>query len=105
MHHARTANKRPDESDHKINGVIGGKNAEVAHSRPEGIPGGQRFALLQIVVVSKHAALGLPACAGGIYDASRVFPLARHENWLALALEIFPAESTAQIRAGRGFGD
>src|SRR5207248_8350563 len=64
--------KWPDKSDHEINGVIGGQDAQVADSWRKWIPGNQRFALLQIIFVSKNASLGVPTRPGGVNNACRI---------------------------------
>ena len=80
MNDARSANKWPDKSDHEINGVIGGQDAQVADSWRKWIPGNQRFALLQIIFVSKNASLGVPTRPGGVNNACRILALSRHKN-------------------------
>jgi hypothetical protein len=44
MNDARTAYEWSDEAHHEIDRVIGGQDAQIAHARPERIPGGQRDA-------------------------------------------------------------
>src|SRR5207245_7058757 len=57
MHYAGSADERSDKADHKIDGVICGQNAQIADSRPEGIPSSQRLALLQVIFMRQYAAL------------------------------------------------
>src|SRR5437899_3381954 len=104
MHYARPAYKRTDKAHHEIDGVIGGKNAQVAHAGPERVPGGQRGALLQVVFVGEYAALGAPTRSRRVDDAGDIFALALDENGLTLAVEVFPAISAAQVRAQRRLG-
>ena len=87
MHDARATHKRPDEAHHEINRVIGRKNAQVAHARPEWIQRSQRLALLQIIFMGHHAALGPPAGPRGINDAGHI---------LALAVEQTPGHPSAE---------
>ena len=104
MHDAGSADERPDEAHHEIDGVIGGENAQIPHSWPEGIPRGQRAALFQIILVREDATLGTAAGSRGIDDAGDVVFLAHDEIGSAFALEIFPAKGAGQIHAQRGFG-
>ena len=104
MDHACAANERADESDHEINRVVCGQNAEIPHSGPEWIPSGQRLALLEIIFVSEYATLGAAAGAGGIHDASCVFPSAGYKVRVALAAKFFPAISTAELCGGWRLG-
>ncbi len=101
VHHARTADKRPDKPDHEIDGVIGGQNTQVAHTRPEGEERDQGFALLQIIFMCEHASLGTPAGSRGVDDAGHILTLARNEHRIALAAKIFPAKGGRQIGSGR----
>ena len=80
VHHRGAADKRADKSDHEIDGVIRRKNAQVAHSGPEGIQRGQRLALLKIIFMREHAAFRPSASARGIDDAGCVISLARNEH-------------------------
>ena len=102
MHHASSAYERSDEAHHEINGVIRGKNAQIAHARPKGIPGRERAALLQIIFVGEDAALGPPARSRGIDDAGDVVLLPHDEVGSAFALEVFPAKRARQLHAQRG---
>ena len=97
MNNTGTANKRTDESHHKIDRVIGGKNAQVAHSRPERVPGGQGDALLQVVFVREHAPFWPPTGAGGIHNASGILLLTIDEFGITLAPEFFPSECARQF--------
>src|SRR5205823_10165096 len=104
MDHARAADERADESDHEIDRVVCGQNAEIPRSGPEWIPGSQGLALLEIIFMSEYATLGAAAGAGGIHDASCVFAGAGYKVRVALAAEFFPAISTAELCGGRRLG-
>src|ERR1700690_4452665 len=104
MHHARAANKWAHEADHEIDHVISRQDTQVAHAWPEWIPPGQCPALLQPIVVRKHATLRTPARARRIHDASHVFALSLHKLRVTFAAKFFPAIRPAQVRARRSFG-
>src|SRR5579863_5479922 len=53
VHHASTADEWADEANHKINRMIRRQNTEVPDSRPEWVPRRERFALLQIIIMSE----------------------------------------------------
>src|SRR5205823_10007558 len=95
MHHTCAAYKWPNESDHEINGVVCGKNAQVTHSRPERIPRRQRFALLEIIFVGQHAAFWPAPRAGGIHDASGILSFTGDQTRIAFAAEFFPTIAAA----------
>ncbi len=83
--------------------MIRRQNAQVTHTGPEGIPGGEGAALLQIIFVGEDAALGASAGSRGIDDAGDIVLLAHDEVGSAFALEVFPAKRTRQLHAQRGF--
>ena len=91
VHHRRAAGEGADEAHHEVNGVVGGQNAQVAHPRPEGVERSERHALLEVILVRQHAALGLPAGAGGIDDRGRVGAVARDKVRLAARPALLPA--------------
>src|SRR5208282_5472317 len=93
VHHASSAHKWADEANHKINRMVRRQNAQVTHPRPERIPGRERLALLQIVLMREHASFGTPARARGINDASHVLPLPRNKLRVAFAAKILPPVS------------
>src|SRR5579863_5401698 len=105
VHHRCPANERPNESDHEVNRMIGGKDAQVPHSRPKRIPRGQRFALFEVIFMGEHAALGASTCTGRINNARCVLALSRNEDWIALAAEFFPAERSSKVGTQRRFGN
>ena len=79
MHDGGAAGEGANETDHEINRVIRGENAEIAHAGPKGIERRERNALLEIIFVRQDAAFRASAGAGRIDDAGRVFALARGE--------------------------
>src|SRR5437763_10704285 len=82
--------KRPEKPHHEIDSVVRRQNAEVANARPKRIERSQRDALLQVILVRHHAALGAAAGSGGVHDASSIAAVARNERGLALAAKFFP---------------
>ena len=104
MHDAGSANKRTDKTNHEINGVVGRQNAEVAHTRPEGVPRDQCLALLQVIFVGKHTSLGPAASPRGIDDAGHILTLPRHKHGITLAAKIFPALRPCKISTRRRLG-
>ena len=105
MNNARTAHKRPDEADHKIDRVVGGQDAQIAYTGPERIPRSQRLALLEIIGVGENTALGAASGPGGIDDAGSVFAAARNKDRIAFAAEFFPPKSATQVGGGGRFRD
>src|SRR6267143_1607398 len=95
MHDRCAARKRSEKTNHEIDGMVCWKDTEVAHARPERINRCERDALLQIVFVRHHAALGAAACPGGVDNARRVLAFARDEDRLARSAKLFPP-----LRAG-----
>src|ERR1700730_3910565 len=75
VHHARAAYERSYKADHEINRMIRGQNTEVAHARPERIPGCQRLALLEIILMREHASLGTPTRPRRINYAGHILAL------------------------------
>src|SRR5579862_1578095 len=98
MHHARAADKRPDESHHEIDGMVRGQNAQIANPWPEWIPSGQRAALFQIILVRQHTSLWTSACSRRINDARDIFALPHHKIGRAFASKVFPAKSSRSTR-------
>jgi hypothetical protein len=72
MDHRGTTQVRSDESHHEVDGVIRGKDAEVAESGTERMQLGERAKLLQVVAVREQAAFGAAAGAGAVHDARDV---------------------------------
>src|SRR6266852_9614553 len=105
MNHGSATSERSDKTHHEINGMVGGKNAEITHPGPERVERGERHALLKIILAGHHTALGTAAGARGINDAGGVFAAARNESRLAGAAEFLPAARSGKIGIGRRFGD
>src|SRR5258708_39244045 len=105
MHDRCAASKRPEKSDHEIDGMIRRQNTEVAHARPEWINRGERDALLQIIFVRHHAPLWAAARSGRVHNAGRVLAFARDEHRFARSTKFFPALRAGEIGVCRRFGD
>src|SRR5215472_224118 len=97
MYDGRATGKRPEKSHHKVDGVVRGQNTEIANSRPKRIERSQRDALLQVIFVGHHAALGAAAGSGRIHDAGGFLTLARNQSWLSLATKFLPTLRACQI--------
>src|SRR5712675_3800883 len=97
MHHSGTADEGAEKTDHEINRVIGGEDAEIAKAGSEGVDGSERDALLEIVFVSHHAAFWAAAGAGGIDDGGHVAALARNEGRFPGAAKFLPANRAGKI--------
>src|SRR5260370_21603940 len=93
------------ETHPEINGMVGGRNPEIKHAGPERGERGERHALLKIILVGHHAALGTAARARGINDAGGVLAATRNESRLAGAAELLPTLRSGKIGAGWRFGD
>src|SRR5260370_42349671 len=105
MHDAGAAGERAEKADHKIDGVVGGENAEVTHAWPEWIERRESDALLEIIFVGHHAAFGAAAGSGRIDNGGDVFAFAGHEGGRDTASKFFPALGASEIGVGRRFGD
>jgi len=105
MHNSGAADEGPEETDHEINRVIGGKDAEIAKTGSEGIDGSERDALLEIILVGHHAAFWAAAGAGGIDDGGHVAALTRNEGGFPGAAKFFPAKCAGKISIWWCFGD
>src|SRR5258708_28982153 len=90
MDNRGTARKRQKEAHHEINHVIGRKNTEVPNSLLKRNHLRDCMALLEVILMCRHAALGTAAGAGGIDDGSDVVTLARNEDRFTLFAEVFP---------------
>src|SRR5580693_8849428 len=97
MHDRGAARERPEESDHEVDRVIRGQDAEVAHTWPKRIKRGERDALFEVIFVRHHAAFGTAARAGRIDDAGYFFARAWNECWFAAAAKFFPALSATEV--------
>src|SRR5882724_11675051 len=104
MDDARSARERAEETDHEIDGVIRGKNAEVANAWPERIERGECDALFEIIFVRHHATLRTAACTGRVDDASDVFSFARDEHGFGGVSKLFPALRAGEFGVGRSLG-
>src|SRR5256885_15453580 len=104
MDDARSAGERAEETDHEIDGVIRGKNAEIADAWPKRIERGECEALFEIILVRHHTALWTAACAGGVDDTGDVFSFARDEHGFGSTSKLFPALCTSEIGVGRSLG-
>src|SRR5260370_18433832 len=93
------------ETHPEINGMVGGRNPEIKHAGPERVERGERHALLKIILVGHHAALGTAAGARGINDAGGGFAATRNESRLPRAAELPPSLRSRKNRAGRRLGD
>src|SRR6267378_1398037 len=103
MHDRCAARKRSEKTNHEIDGMVCWKDTEVAHARPERINRCERDALLQIIFVRHHAALGAAACPGGVDNARGVLAFARDEYRLVFSAKIFPAPRAGEIGICRCF--
>ena len=104
MDDASSAGERAEKTDHEIDGVIRGKNAEIADARPKRIERGERDALFEIILVRHHAALWTAACTGGVDDAGYVFSFARDEHRFGGVSKFFPALRAGEFGVRRTFG-
>src|SRR4029077_4004184 len=105
MHDAGAAGEGTEKADHKIDGVVGGENAEVTHAWPKGIERSERYTLLEIIFVGYHAAFGGAAGAGRIDDGGDVLAFAGHQGGRGAAAKFFPALGASEIGVGRRLGD
>jgi len=104
MHDRCSANERPEEAHHEVNGVIRRQDAEVTNARRKRIDRSERNALFEVILVRQQAAFGTAAGAGRIDDASHVLACARNEGWFAAPLELFPSLGASEIGARGRFG-
>ena len=105
MHDRRAAREWPEKTNHEIDGMICRQNAEVAHARPKRIKRCERNALLKIVFVRHHAALGAAARPRGVDNACRVLTFTRDENRFAVSAKFFPALCAGEVGVGWRFRD
>src|SRR5260370_28621696 len=103
MNDSCAARKRSEKTHHEINGMVRWQDTEVAHARPEWINRGERDALLQIIFVRHHAALGAAACPGGVDNARRVLAFARDEYRLRFPPQNFPPPRAGEVGSFRCF--
>src|SRR5256885_16231646 len=104
MNNGGAADERAEETDHEVDGMIGGENAEVTKTWSERVQRGEGDALLKIVFVGHHTAFGAAAGAGGVDDGGQVCALTRNEGWFATVAEFFPSVRAGQIGICRNFG-
>src|SRR5258706_5610140 len=105
MNYSGTADEGPEETDHKINRVIRGKDAEIAKTGSEGVDRSERDALLEIILVGHHTAFWAATSAGGIDNGGHVAALTRNESRFPGAAKFFPANCTGKINIWWCFGD
>src|SRR6266853_1847115 len=105
MHDAGAAGERAEKTDHKIDGVVSGENAEVTHAWPKWIERSERYTLLEIIFVGHHAAFGAAAGSGRIDDGRDVLAFAGHEGGRDASAKFFPALGASEIGVGRRFAD
>src|SRR5712671_7044963 len=105
MHDAGAAGERAEKANHKIDGVVGGENAEVTHAWPKWIERSERYTLLEIILVGHHAAFGAAAGSGRIDDGRDVLAFAGHQGGRDAASKFFPALGASEIGVGRRFAD
>src|SRR5258707_11931479 len=105
MHDAGAAGERAEKADHKIDGVVGGENAEVTHAWPKWIDRSERYTLLEVIFVGHHAAFGAAAGSGRIDDGRDVLAFAGYEGGREAASKFFPALGASEFGVARGVGD
>src|SRR5882672_3783144 len=105
MHDTGAAGERAEKADHKIDGVVGGENAEVTDAGPEWIERSERCTLFEIIFVGHHAAFGAAAGAGGVDDGCDVLACAGYQGGRDAASKFFPALGASEIGVARRFAD
>src|SRR5207244_13066601 len=105
MNDRPAGDKLIEETKHEIDGVVGGKDAEIAGAGPHRIERREWEALLQIIFVRHHAAFRAATRSGGVDDAGRVLALARDKNRLARAAKFFPALRAGEVDVCGSFGN